>query len=172
MNTKELCNQVFKILDLLNFEFIHPPLIVGGMALEYYGIRKSGPDFDCMVSPEDWVRLKKLYPNNINLFGGNTEQDVDATINVKDFDTHIDLLSTLYQYNYYFLGKNSILINSENSSYKKIKIISIENLYFVKSLCYINGNEPKCESDTKLIINYIIKKQYKNFNRYIKKEAQ
>lgn len=157
-NHETLFKDIVSFITMLNFDFIDPPLILGGMALEYYGIRKCGYDFDCMVSPRDWIRLKEIYPNNINLFGGKTEQDVDATINVLDFDTQIDLISTLSLYNYDFLEQNSIDIHGQE---KAFKIMSKENLYLVKSLGYLEDKDPKCEADTKLLVKYILKEQYK-----------
>ena len=38
-------------ISLTNYKFIKPPLVVGGLALEYYGIRKTGHDYDYVVIP-------------------------------------------------------------------------------------------------------------------------
>lgn len=48
--------------SLLNYNFMKKPLLVGGMAMEYYGLRKAGRDIDLIVAQEDHSALKKLFP--------------------------------------------------------------------------------------------------------------
>lgn len=43
--------------------FSKKPIVIGGMAMEYYGMRKSGPDIDLVISNEDYVVLAKQYPD-------------------------------------------------------------------------------------------------------------
>jgi len=40
-------------------------------------------------------------------------------------------------------------------------MVSKENLYLVKSLGYLEDKDTKCEADTKLLVKYIVKEQYK-----------
>ena len=80
-----------------------------------------------MVSPRDWCILKQKHPQDVNLFGGETEEDVDATINLIKDNQRIDLISTLYQYNYDFFKEESI----EHNCYR---IISLEKLLLTKTL--------------------------------------
>lgn len=143
--------KIKKGLKLSKYNFNNKPLVVGGLAMEYYGLRKTGYDYDYVVSRKDWKELKKLYPNNINLFGGKNEKDVDATINLKD--EHVDLISTLFQFNYKDLSKNSIDL-------PEYKIISLEKLLLLKSLGAVFNNHSKSKKDQKLIIKHIVKIQY------------
>jgi len=46
-------------LEKIGYHFLHKPLLVGGRAKEYYGIRKSGDDIDLIISKEDYENLKK-----------------------------------------------------------------------------------------------------------------
>ena len=48
----------------LNFRFKKKPLLVGGKAMEYYGLRKAGEDIDFIVTNEDYKQLARQYPNN------------------------------------------------------------------------------------------------------------
>ena len=152
MDTHEL---IMKGINLSNYNFKQKPLVVGGLALEYYGVRQNGHDFDYLVSSEDWEHLKILYPDNINLFGGKTEKDVDATINLEKKDEHIDLISTLYQFNYDYLQQSNI-------EYKDYRVISLPMLLMVKTLAAINNNDEKSKRDQKLIVDFIVRKQYPN----------
>lgn len=55
-----------EVVDLLrnqviisNLCFSNKPILVGGMAMEYYGLRKSGNDIDLVVSDEDYQTLAR-----------------------------------------------------------------------------------------------------------------
>ena len=106
----EAHKKILKGLKLVNYKFKKPPLVLGGLALEYYGIRKTKHDYDYMVSPTDWKILKKKYPDYLNLFGGKNEKDVDATLtNINN--KHVDLISTLFQYNYNYFANILLLLH-------------------------------------------------------------
>ncbi len=42
--------------------FSRNPIVIGGMAMEYYGMRKSGADIDLVISNEDYLTLAQRYP--------------------------------------------------------------------------------------------------------------
>lgn len=144
--------KINKGLSLLEYDFKNKPLVLGGLALEYYGIRKNGHDYDYMVSPEDWKILTKKYPEQVNLFGGKTERDIDATLTNFN-NTNVDLISTLFQYNYDFLKKDAI-------DEGKYLVISVENLLFVKTLGAVFNNHTKSKNDQEIIVKNIVKTQY------------
>ena len=143
--------KILKGIKLTNYKFINKPLVVGGLALEHYNIRETTHDYDYMVSPSDWIELKKIHSDKINLFGGKNEKDVDATINLKE--NPIDLISTLFQFNYNSLVKNSI-------DFPEYKIISIANLLLTKTLGAVYNKDPKSINDQKLIVDKIVELQY------------
>ena len=143
--------KILKGIKLTKYKFDKKPLVVGGLAMEYYGIRKTGHDYDYMVSKTDWKKLKKIHPKKINLFGGKTEKEIDATINLKK--EKVDLISTLYQHNYNHLSKGSI-------NFDNYKIISLEKLLFLKTIDAVWKKTKKSINDQKLIINHIIKNKY------------
>jgi len=45
-----------------NLHFTKKPILIGGMAMEYYGLRKSGADIDLIVCDEDYQALALKYP--------------------------------------------------------------------------------------------------------------
>jgi len=53
-----------KQLNKKNLHFIKKPILIGGMAMEYYGLRKSGADIDLIVCDEDYQTLAREYPEN------------------------------------------------------------------------------------------------------------
>ena len=51
-------SKIKKGLKLTNYKFEQKPLVVGGLAMEYYGLRKTVHDYDYVVSKKDWNKLK------------------------------------------------------------------------------------------------------------------
>jgi hypothetical protein len=52
------------------FHFSVKPILIGVMAMEYYGIRKSGADIDLIITDEDYKNLAMQYPEKKkDLFG-------------------------------------------------------------------------------------------------------
>ena len=49
-------------LSKLNFDFSSKPLLIGGMAMQYYGLRPSGADVDFVITTQDYLRLAAQYP--------------------------------------------------------------------------------------------------------------
>ncbi|MDR0898406.1 MAG: hypothetical protein LBN04_11200 [Oscillospiraceae bacterium] len=45
-----------------NLTFTKPPLVIGGMAMEYYGLRKSGADIDLIICDDDYQALAARFP--------------------------------------------------------------------------------------------------------------
>ena len=52
------------IIDLskLDFTFQTSPLLIGGKAMEYYGLRQAGNDIDFVITSADYQRLSQKYP--------------------------------------------------------------------------------------------------------------
>ena len=147
-------NKVKIKLDELDYNFIHKPILIGGVALEYYGIRKSIHDIDFIISQDDKKILIDL-GYELNLFGGKTEYDVDATFtNIKNLD--IDLAVSMNQYKYDFFIRNSKQIDNEN-----VLICSLEDLLLLKVLASEYSHEIKHRVDVTLIIKAIERQNYK-----------
>ena len=137
-----------------NYTFLDKPILLGGGAMQYYGIRTCGYDLDWMISQRDKERLlKEGYP--LNLFGGKTEKDVDATFS-NILELHLDLVITLNQYDYNFFLENA----KEYQSEKNLLIISIEDLLLIKLFAQSYSNFPKHKKDVELLIKGIERKQY------------
>ena len=145
-------SKIKKGLKLTNYKFEQKPLVVGGLAMEYYGLRKTVHDYDYVVSKKDWNKLKKLHPEKILLLGGKTEEKADAIIYLKK--EKVDLISTLMKHNYNDLVKGAI-------DKDKYKIISLENLLLLKTIEAVFNGAKKSKRDQKLIVEDIIKKKYK-----------
>jgi hypothetical protein len=127
-------------LKKLNHTFQSKPLLVGGLAMEYYGLRKSGADIDFIIAGEDYEALAKLYPENKkDLFG-------DLGVAIQEFE----LWKCILLFEYDFLSQGAL-------EEDEVKIISLEKLLFMKALAI---SEAKYEQDVRLIVQKIHNIQY------------
>ena len=123
----------------LNFAFSQKPLLIGGMAMEYYGLRKSGVDIDLVVCKEDIEELVKKYPHNLkNLWG-------DFGVAIYDFE----IWKTVRYFDYDYLKEDAL----EKENYL---IISLDKLLLQKAVAM---EEEKYLNDLKLIVKKIYSNQ-------------
>lgn len=138
-----MCFELDIDLKKLNYKFKKKPLLVGGLAMEFYGLRKAGKDIDFIISEDDYYQLAKMYPDNLkDIFG-------DKGVCVFSFE----MWKTIRYHAYEELNLNAV----EKSEYL---IISLEKLLFLKALAMsirkyrkdlelivdkINSNKPKPE---------------------------
>ncbi len=64
-------------IDLRNLQyaFADKPLLIGGKAMEFYGLRKAGADVDFVVSLRDHDGLRRLHPDNVKDLHGDSISD-------------------------------------------------------------------------------------------------
>lgn len=119
-------------LEKLNYTFTKKPILVGGMAMEYYGLRKSGRDIDLIATEQDVLNLIKMYPDRV--------KDLYADLGVCPFE--FEIWRTICFLNYDRLIENTI--EEEN-----VFVISLQNLLLMKALAM---KKEKYLEDTKLIV--------------------
>lgn len=124
----------------LNFNFTSKPLLIGGKAMEYYGLRKTGADIDLVIPCHDHKRLVEKYPDHV--------KDIYGDIGVCVFG--FEIWNQICTFDYGYLKAGAI-------EKDKILIISLEKLLFLKALAL---NVPKCRKDLELIVDLILKKAY------------
>lgn len=125
----------------LNYRFKKKPLLVGGKAMEFYGLRKAGEDIDFIVTKDDYDQLAKQYPNNLkNIFG-------DKGVCVINFEIWKSIRWHVYEE----LIHNAI----EENDYL---VISLEKLLLLKALAM---SIPKYHDDLELIVAKISKTEPK-----------
>lgn len=139
-------------LSKLNYKFKNKPLLVGGMAMEYYGLRKSGKDIDFIASEEDIIELIKRYPNRVKDLWG------DLGVCPLEFE----IWKTICCFEYDDLKEDAIEIED-------ILIISVEKLLLMKTLAM---KEEKYLKDTQLIVEHILENQYKDKYENIKQKNE
>jgi hypothetical protein len=145
-------------LNKLHYSFTKKPLLIGGKAMEYYGLRKSGWDIDFVASEEDVMKLIELYPQRV--------KDLWGDLGVCPYEFEIWRTINLFDYTYY---KEKAI---EKDTYL---IISLEKLLVMKALAI---KKEKYLKDVNLIVNHIIEDQetkyeeQKRLNKHILKKIE
>ena len=129
-------------LSMINYSFHQKPLLIGGNAMEYYGLRKAGDDVDFVVTIEDYEGLKEVYPEPEH------QEDIWGDLGVKVDELEFWKCICLFEYE--FLSEKAI----EKENYK---IISLEKLLFLKALAM---SKKKYRKDLKLIVQKLLDDQY------------
>lgn len=132
-------------LYILEYKFKHKPLLIGGKAMEYYGLRKSGLDIDFVVHNQDHEALKNKYPDNI--------KDLCGDIGICEYG--FEIWNQICTFGYDYLKDNGIVE-------KNYIVISLEKLLFLKAIAM---EIPKYHKDLELVVELILKRAYKNEKR-------
>ena len=142
-------------LSTINYTFLHKPLLIGGNAMEYYGLRKAGDDVDFVVTVEDYEGLKEVYPEP------EYQEDIWGDLGVKLDELEFWKCICLFEYE--FLAEKAI----EKEAYL---IISLEKLLFMKAIAM---RKKKYRKDLKMIVQKFLDDQYENNEewkeKYLKK---
>ena len=127
-------------LEQLSYSFQDKPLLIGGGAMEYYGLRKSGADIDLVISARDHEALRRQYPDHV--------KDLYGDIGICEFD--FEIWNQICRYDYEDLKEGAI----EEPSFL---VISLERLLFLKTLAI---KEEKYYKDVLLLVDEILKRKY------------
>lgn len=127
-------------LEQLHYQFLDKPLLIGGKAMEYYGLRKSGADIDLVVSARDHENLRRQYPDHI--------KDLYGDLGTCEFE--FEIWNQICRYDYEELKEEAV----EEPSFL---VISLEQLLFLKTLAI---KEEKYYKDVLLLIDEILKRKY------------
>ena len=129
-------------LSYLDIDFSSKPLVVGGLAMEYYGLRKRGDDIDLIITNEDYQILANKYP--------------ECKINMGDLGVKIgqyEMWRSLSRLDYEFYSEAAI-------EYDSYKVISFTRLFFMTAAAVRSEPEiQKHQDDFGLAIGWY----YKNY---------
>lgn len=127
--------------EILEYDFIHKPLLIGGKAMEYYGLRKAGLDIDLVIHNDDHKILKEKYPNNI--------KDLYGDIGICEYG--FEMWNQICTFDYDYLKENAV-------EEEKYIVISLEKLLFLKALAM---EVPKYHKDLEMIVELVLNRAYK-----------
>lgn len=127
-------------LSKLDYTFLTKPLLIGGKAMEYYGLRQARADIDFVITPADYERLSRKYPDNLKDLWG------DLGVCVYGFE----IWKSICLFDYEYLSPGAL----DQGEYL---IISLERLLFLKAL---GMKEEKYRRDLELIVQKVLNDKY------------
>jgi hypothetical protein len=129
------------IIDLsaLGLTFRDKPLIVGGLAMEYYGLRPHGDDIDFIVSDRDYRTARAQYPEY--------RKDIwaDFGISVKGFE----LFRSIYRLDYGHYCRGSV-------EFARLRMVPVDTLFRMKVFALDAGEKHRADVE-------LLKKYYQRF---------
>ncbi|HEY1406086.1 MAG TPA: hypothetical protein VF857_05705, partial [Spirochaetota bacterium] len=143
-------NRIDDWIDLgkLDIVFEDKPIVVGGMALEYYDIRKHGDDIDFIVSGNDYIKLANRYRNCRKDMWG------DFGVRVNEYE----MFRSMYKFDYPYFTEGSI-------EFDQYKVVSIDMLFRMK--VFAMGAEEKHNKDIELMKEHFMQHQNKEYLDYM-----
>lgn len=132
-------------LNKLHYAFRKKPLLVGGKAMEYYGLRQAGADIDFIVDAEDVYNLIRQYPDRV--------KDLWGDLGVCPFE--FEIWKSICLLTYADLCENALDAGD-------FLVIALEKLLLMKALAM---HIEKYRADTQLIVQELLKRQYQAFDQ-------
>jgi len=135
-------------IQRLGYEFLDKPVIVGGLAMEYYGLRRHGDDIDFIVTDRDYQRLKVKFPDHRKDVWG------DFGLLVNGFEMFRSIFK--FDHAHYSLGA------IELTNYR---IVDIDMLFRMK--VFALGVAEKHDRDVELLKDYYKQFQVRKYQEYL-----
>lgn len=121
------------------FQFTTKPVIFGGLAMEYYGLRKHGADMDFIVSYQDYDTLAAMYPDCRKDSWG----DLGLLVN------GYEMFRTVWKLDLAYIAEGSV-------EFRDYRVISLDKLLLMKALAQNAGE--KHIKDLELIARHLIER--------------
>lgn len=133
-------NELERIIDLeaLGVTFQDKPLIVGGLAMEYYGLRRHG-DVDFIVSNRDYQTLRAKYPDY------RKDLWADFGISINGFE----LFRSIYRFDYDHYRRGAI-------EFRRYRMVAVDMLFRMKVFAMDAGEKHRADVE-------LLKKYYQRF---------
>jgi hypothetical protein len=138
-------------LATLRYAFVRKPLLVGGRAMEYYGLRASGPDIDLVADREDVARLAARYPDRL--------KDLWGDLGVCPF--HFEIWKSICLFDYDDLRPDAVDAG-------EVLVISLEKLLLLKAVAM---RKEKYLADTRLVADRLLKDRSRSYQRVAAENA-
>ena len=127
-------------LHKLDHTFHAKTLLIGGMAMEYYGLRKAGNDIDLVVLRTDYEQLAQRFPDRL--------KDLWGDLGVCPYE--FEIWTSIMLYDYAELSAGAIDAGD-------FLVITLEKLLLLKAL---GMKVEKYHADLELIVKKITGERY------------
>ena len=102
--------------------FARKPIVIGGMAMEYYGMRKAGADIDLVIADEDYQILAEKYPEK--------RKDIYGDLGVVIGEFEIWRSIALLEYGFYLKdavdGGNVLVVSLDRLLFMRVCVMDVE----------------------------------------------
>lgn len=116
----EVIENINEHLSRVDFDFSQKPIVIGGMAMEYYNMRKSGADIDLVICDYDYQKLSQRNPKE--------RKDIYGDLGVVLWPFELWRSIALLDYDFF---------EPEAIEYDKVKMVSLDRLLFMR-VCAMN----------------------------------
>ncbi len=127
-------------LTKLDYPFRSKPLLIGGMAMQYYGLRPAGADIDFVVARADYTGLARRYPQHV--------KDLWGDLGVCPFNFELWMSICLFDYTELTPGAVDL---------GEYLVISLEKLLLLKALAM---TDEKYLRDLELVVQKLRHDKY------------
>lgn len=148
----QIVDDVTGQLSHLSLTFTQRPILIGGNAMEYYGLREAGADIDLVICADDYSSLEKQYPEE--------RKDLYGDLGIVLWPLEIWRSIALLDYGFYKRNANE---------YDSIMVVSFDLLLFMR---VIARAVEKYNNDLELMVEHVYtnqrnKKYLKNAETHI-----
>ena len=126
-------------LNHLALTFTQRPILIGGNAMEYYGLREAGADIDLVICDNDYSSLEKQYPGE--------RKDLYGDLGIVLWPLEIWRSIALLDYDFYKRNANE---------YASIVVVSFERLLFMR---VIAREVEKYNHDLEVMVEHVYTNQ-------------
>lgn len=140
-------------LTKLEIAFADKPILVGGAAMEYYGIRKRGDDYDFIVSSRDYRKLEAKHRD--------CRKDMWGDFGIRTGE--YELFRSMYKFDYPYFDSGS-------TELERIKVVSIDILFRMQVFAMESGEKRK--RDVELLKEYFMRFQNLEYRDYMNRNVE
>ena len=136
MNRSEIIDRALES-NPFAYAFLTKPIIVGGLAMEFHGIRPHGSDIDMIVTDADYQALKVRFPQ--------WKKDVWGDLGISSGG--YELFRSIWKLDYGYFSRDVI-------EFDRYMVISLDRLLLMKALS--RGAGEKHRQDFDLILRHVL----------------
>ena len=137
--SQNIIDDVTSQLKNMSAIFTQKPILVGGSAMEYYGLREAGADIDLIICNDDYLLLEKQYHKE--------RKDLYGDLGIVLWPFEIWRSIALLDYDFYKRSAHE---------YQSILVVSFDQLLFMR---VIAREVEKYNNDLELMVEYVYSNQ-------------
>lgn len=133
---------------VIGIDFRHKPIVVGGLAMEFHGLRPRGEDIDFIIHDDDYQQLRRLHPD--------CRKDIWGDLGIHH--AGYELFRSMWKFDYAHFLPGSIEL-------ARVRVVNIDQLFRMKVFA-LQAHE-KHQADVELIKRHFEVGQNPAYRRYM-----